>query len=154
MTVYARSVMALAIAGALGTQFAYADDAKSAAPVAAKCDPYKDYACLDSYLGTGVGERMSNYYSLEYGQAAAPADPKAPPSRRDDVSPVAQTIPPMPFTEWPYGGTPPLGASLPNATDSPLMVGLANTGFGKWMADNNIQTYGWIDIGANASTSS
>ena len=64
----------------------------TAAPVAAKCDPYKDYACLDSYLGTRVGERMSNYYSLEYGQATAPADPKAPPSRRDDVAPGAQTI--------------------------------------------------------------
>ena len=150
---HAHSVVALAIAGTLGTQFAYADDAKPAAPVGAKCDPYKDYACLDTYLGTGVGERMSNYYSLEYGQATAPADPKAPPSRRDDVAPGAQTIPPMPFSEWPYGGTPPLGASLPNATDSPLMVGLANTGFGKWMADNNIQTYGWIDVGANASTS-
>jgi hypothetical protein len=147
--------MALAIAGALATPFAYADDAGSsgsASKPGAACDPYKDYSCLDSYLGTGVWERMSNYYTLEYGQAAAPADPKAPPSRRDDVSPVAQTTPPMPFTEWPYGGTPPLGASLPNAADSPLMVGLANTGVGKWMADNNIQTYGWIDVGANLST--
>jgi hypothetical protein len=159
-----RSVMALAIAGAIGMQFAYADDVKSNAvvadvsqnPVSSKpvvaCDPYKDYSCLDSYLGTGFWERMTNYYSLEYGQAAAPADPKAPPSRRDDMTPAAQTAPPMPFTEWPYGGTQPLGASLPNATDSPLMVGLANTGFGKWMANNNIQTYGWIDVGANLST--
>jgi hypothetical protein len=147
--------MMFAIASAVGMQFAYADDAKPNATSSktVACDPYKDYACLDSYLGTGVWERMSNYYSLEYGQAAAPADPKAPPSRRDDVPPAAQTIPPMPFTEWPYGGTPALGASLPNATDSPLMVGLANTGFGKWMADNNIQTYGWIDVGANVSTS-
>jgi hypothetical protein len=140
-----RRLMALAVLGTLGAPFAHAADA-------AGCDPYKDYACLDSKLGTGVWERMSNYYSLEYGQAAAPADPKAPPSRRDDVAPGAQTTPPMPFTEWPYGGTPPLGASLPNATDSPLMVGLANTALGKWMADNNIQTYGWIDVGANLST--
>ena len=142
-----RKVMALAIAGVgvLGMQSAFADDAK--------CDPYKDFSCLDSYLGTGVWERMTNYYSLEYGQAAAPADPKAPASRRDDMTPAAQTAPPMPFTEWPYGGTPALGASTPNATDSPLMVGLANTGFGKWMTDNNIQTYGWIDVGANLSTS-
>ena len=156
------AVMALTIAGvfASGIQPAFAQDAKagSAATVASAsstvaCDPYKDYSCLDSYLGTGVWERMTNYYSLEYGQAAAPADPKAPPSRRDDMTPQAQTTPPMPFTEWPYGGTPPLGASTPNATDSPLMVGLANTGFGKWMTDNNIQTYGWIDVGANISTS-
>jgi len=145
--------MGLAIAGAfaVGAQFAYADDAKPG--TAAACDPYKDYSCLDSYLGTGFWERMTKYYALENGQAAAPADPKAPPSHRvGDFPPAAQTTPPMPFTEWPYGGTPSIGASVPGATDSPLMVGLANTGFGKWMADNNIQTYGWIDVGANVST--
>jgi hypothetical protein len=32
------------------------------------------------------------------------------------------------------------------------MVALANTSFGEWMAKNNIQTYGWIDVGANFST--
>jgi hypothetical protein len=160
-----RNVMALAIAGliAAASQSAFSDDTKPvvAAEAAsdaggqktAVCDPYKDYTCLDSFLGTGVWERMTNYYTLEYGHDGAPVDPKAPPSRRDDQTPAAQTAPPMPFTEWPYGGTSPLGASLPGATDSPLMVGLANTSFGKWMTDNNIQTYGWLDVGANLSTS-
>ncbi|MBV8632950.1 MAG: outer membrane beta-barrel protein [Burkholderiaceae bacterium] len=144
---HTRKLMALAIVSAFASSYAHADD--GAKPAA--CDPYKDYSCLDSYLGTGFWERMGNYYKLEDGQAAAPADPKAPPSRRADYPPAAQTMPPMPFTEWPYGGTSPLGASTPNATDSPLMVALANTGLGKWMADNNIQTYGWIDIGGNVS---
>ena len=148
-----RTVLALAIAGicAAGMHCAYADDAKPGS--AAACDPYKNYSCLDSYLGTGVWQRITNYYTLESGHEAAPVDPNAPPARRDDQTPAAQTAPPMPFTEWPYGGTSPLGASLPGATDSPLMIGLTNTGFGKWMADNNIQTYGWIDVGANLSTS-
>ena len=155
----ARSLMALAVASVVTMPFAYADESKPAevsqdsAKSTRSCDPYKDFSCLDSYLGTGVWERMSNYHALEYGHDTAPVDPKAPPSRRDDVAPGAMTTPPMPFTEWPYGGTSPLGASLPNAVDSPLMVGLANTGFGKWMADNNIQTYGWVDVGANRSTS-
>jgi hypothetical protein len=141
----------LMLAGAcVLSQVAFAGDS---APTAA-CDPYKDYSCLDKNLGTGFWERMSNYYSLEMGQAAAPADPKAPASRRDDFPPAAQTIPPMPFSEWPYGGTIALGSSLPGAADSPLMVGLANTSFGKWMSNNNIQTYGWIDVGYNVSTNS
>ena len=118
-----------------------------------KCDPYKTYDCLDSSLGTGFWERLTNYYSLEMGQAGPPADPNAPASRRSDFPPAAQTTPPMPFTEWPYGGTPALGASVPNAVDSPLMTALADTAFGKWMAENNIQTYGWIDVGMNFSTS-
>ena len=154
-----RAVLALTIAGAFAgsVSSAFAQDVKvtTASPASspAACDPYKDYSCLDSYLGTGVWERMTNYYWLEYGQAAAPADPKAPPSRRDDMTPQAHTTPPMPFTEWPYGGPPPLGASAPNAVDSPLMVGLANTSVGKWLGDNNIQMYGWVDVGANISTS-
>lgn len=158
-------LLALAITGLMATQSACAEETGSAAMAAdaapasvmkkqiAGCDPYKDFSCLDSYLGTGIWERITHYYTLEYGQPAAPADPKAPPSRRDDVTPAAQSTPPMPFTEWPYGGTPALGASLPNATDSPLMVGLANTEFGQWLADNHIQMYGWVDVGANLSTS-
>jgi len=160
-----RSAIQLAIAGVCATAIQeaaakpdplvtpptkYVNAAKKVDP---GCDPYKDYTCLDSYLGNGVWERMSNYYDLEYGREGAPVDPKAPPSRRDDFPPAAQTTSPMPFTEWPYGGTSPLGASIPGATDSPLMVGLANTDFGKWMAANNIQTYGWVDVGANLSTS-
>ena len=49
----------------------------------AKCDPYKDYSCLDSYLGDNVTDRIWNYYKLEWGEAGAPTDPNAQPSRRD-----------------------------------------------------------------------
>ena len=51
---------------------------------AAECDPYKDYSCLDSYLGDGVLERIANYYKLEWGQDGAPTDPNAPASRREN----------------------------------------------------------------------
>src|ERR1700685_1039864 len=68
--------------------------------------PYKKYDCLDEYLGEGFFERLVNYYRLEWGHEAAPSDPKAPPSRRPEteVPPTPQSTPPMPFTEWPYGG--------------------------------------------------
>jgi hypothetical protein len=114
--------------------------------------PYKDYSCLDEYLGDGFFERLVNYYRLELGHEVAPADPKAPPSRRDGWPGTPQSNPPMPFSEWPYGGTQSLGVQRPSATDSPLMVALANTGVGKLMADSNIQVYGWINPGANIST--
>src|ERR1700733_7157762 len=66
-------------------------------------DPYKNYACLDAYLGTDFMSRLVNYYRLEWGHDAAPADPKAPPGRRDYWPATPQAIPPYPFTEWPYG---------------------------------------------------
>jgi hypothetical protein len=116
--------------------------------------PYKNYDCLDAYLGDGFFERLVNYYRLEWGHDVAPADPKALPTHRDGWPTTPQSSPPMPFSEWPYGGTTSIGVTRPNAVDSPLMVALANTALGKAMADTNIQMYGWINPGANISTNS
>jgi hypothetical protein len=126
----------------------------AAAPASAvPCDPYKNYSCMDASLGTGFWERLYNYYALEWGQSGAPVDPKAPESRRADWPPAAQTTPPMPFTEWPYGGTTPIGVTRPGSADSPLMAAIADTSLGKWMGDNNLQFYGWVDVGGNISSS-
>jgi hypothetical protein len=115
-------------------------------------DPYKQYACLDAYLGTGIVERFLNYYSLEWGRASAPSDPNAPPSRIADWPDTPQNTPPMPFTEWPYGGSTAIGVTRPNSVDSPLMVAIANTSVGQWMSDNHFQLYGWVDPGFNVSS--
>ncbi|WMT78807.1 outer membrane beta-barrel protein [Bradyrhizobium sp. Ash2021] len=115
-------------------------------------DPYKNYSCLDPYLGTDFFSRFINYYRLEWGHDAAPADPKAPPSRRDYWPGTPQSIPPYPFTEWPYGGSTALGVTRPSSVDSPLMVALGNTAAGSWMNENHIQVYGWINAGGNFSS--
>jgi hypothetical protein len=114
-------------------------------------DPYKNYNCLDAYLGTDFFSRFINYYRLEWGHEAAPADPKAPPSRRDGWPATPQSIPPYPFTEWPYGGATAIGVTRPSSVDSPLMVALGNTAAGSWMNENHIQVYGWINAGGNLS---
>jgi hypothetical protein len=115
-------------------------------------DPYKNYACLDAYLGTTFAERFLNYYRLEWGHEAPPADPKAPPSRRAYWPATPESTPPYPFTEWPYGGTTSLGVTRPSSIDSPLMVALSNTSVGQWMSDNHLQVYGWVDPSGNLST--
>jgi hypothetical protein len=114
-------------------------------------DPYKNYNCLDAYLGSDFFSRFVNYYRLEWGHDAAPADPKAPPSRREYWPGTPQSIPPYPFTEWPYGGSTALGVTRPSSVDSPLMVALGNTAAGSWMNENHIQVYGWINAGGNLS---
>jgi hypothetical protein len=133
-----------------------ASPAPTVAPVdcSVNPDPYKNYGCLDAYLGSNVAVRLFNYYKLEMGQSAAPSDPAAPPGRRADWPTTPETTPPMPFTEWPYGGTTNLGVNRPNSVDSPLMVAIENTGVGKFLTDNNIQVYGWVDTGGNLSTNS
>jgi hypothetical protein len=125
-----------------------------AADQAQSCDPYKDYSCLDKALGDNFFDRLYHYYTLEMGHASAPADPNAPPSHRAGWPSTPESTPPMPFTEWPYGATTSLGVSTPNAVDSPFMAAIANTSTGKWMQDNHIQAYGWVNGGFNISTNS
>jgi hypothetical protein len=127
-----------------------ADAGKGACPYGG--DPYKDYSCLDPYLGTDFFSRFINYYRLEWGHDAAPADPKAPPSRRDYWPTTPQSTPPMPFAEWPYGGSTNLGVTRTSSVDSPLMNAMSNTPFGQWLNDAHIQVYGWVDPGGNLST--
>ena len=118
------------------------------------CDPYVNYKCLDTYLGDNPIVRFYRYYELEWGKGVAPSDPSAPPGRRSDAAWPAtpQSSPPMPFTEWPYGGTTNLGVTRPSSVDSPLMNALGNTGVGSWMNENHIQVYGWLNAGGNLST--
>jgi hypothetical protein len=144
--------VSLAAMGLVGS--AYAADASMPTKVPTcngVVDPYKNYACLDTYLGTGFAERLFNYYRLEWGHDAAPADPKAPPSRRAYWPATPETIPPYPFTEWPYGGSTSLGVTRPSSVDSPLMNALGNTSVGSWMNENHIQVYGWVNAGGNLS---
>jgi hypothetical protein len=149
--------LALAVPGGIAaTGAAQAADvsSRSKAPIDCKAPdaPYKNYDCLDAYLGDGFFERLVNYYKLEWGHEGPPADPKAPPARRAGWPDAPATAPPFPFTEWPYGGSTSIGVTRPSSADSPLMVALANTQVGKLMNDNNLQIYGWINGGGNIST--
>jgi hypothetical protein len=97
--------------------------------------------------------RLYHAYADEWGKASAPADPEAPPSRRaSPFPPQPETQPPYPFTDWPIGGLNPIGASIPNAVDSPLMKALDDEPVGKALQDAHIQIYGWVEAGANGST--
>jgi hypothetical protein len=118
------------------------------------CDPYLNYSCLDAYLGDDVATRFFRYYQLEWGKGVAPSDPSAPPGRRSDAAwpTTPESSPPMPFTEWPYGGTQNIGVTRPNSVDSPLMVALGNTQLGQAMSDAHVQVYGWVAPAGNLSS--
>jgi hypothetical protein len=129
-----------------------------AAPLAAHAQvaadgPATSSAASPTPADGNVMSRMLDYYKLEWGKTGPPADPNAPAGRRADYPPQPEPQPPYPFTEWPYGAASNLGATRPNSVDSPLMVGLGPTKLGHWMQDAHIQAYGWIEVGANASTS-
>jgi len=109
---------------------------------------------VNQAIGTNPVERFVKYYGAEWGKSTPPVDPSAPPSVRPGWPAPPMTTPPMPFTDWPYGGATAIGDNRTASVDSPLMVALAPTDLGKAMAASGIQTYGWVDVGGNLSTSS
>jgi len=135
-------VSAVALTAAAPMQAARAD---SSVPGVMKDD--------GGFFGRFIQAYKDEWYKLP------PADPNAPCSHRPcpgDKSvfpPAPETAPPYPFTEWPMGGVSNIGASVPNAVDSPLMKALAPTDVGKALDAAHIQMYGWVNPGANISTS-
>jgi hypothetical protein len=71
------------------------------------------------------------------------------PQRRGLPAPV--TNPPFPFADWPYGGSPVIGA--PWTQSSPLMQAIWSGSSGDWWKKTGIQIYGWLNFGFNVSTS-
>jgi opacity protein-like surface antigen len=96
--------------------------------------------------------RLYHAYADEWGLDAPISDPNAPPSRRAYFPPAPTSQPPYPFTEWSFGGSQAIGATTPNSVDAPLMKALSPTPAGKWLEDNHIQIYGWINPGFNISS--
>lgn len=76
-------------------------------------------------------------------------DDTAEPPRRGFPAPVSS--PPYPFSDWPYGGSPVIGA--PDTNVGPLMTALYTGESGQWWQNSRIKIYGWMNGGFNVSTS-
>jgi hypothetical protein len=59
--------------------------------------------------------------------------------------------PPFPFSDWPYGGSPVIGASWTQS--SPLMQALWTGPHGEAWKKSGVQIYGWFNGGFNVSSS-
>jgi hypothetical protein len=102
----------------------------------------------------GFWARFAQAYWADWHPSAAPssiapASPSAEPEYRGYPQP--ETDPPYPFTSWPMGGTVNIGYN--NATSYPLTTALQNSPHGDWWKRENIEIYGWFDLGMNISTS-
>ena len=71
------------------------------------------------------------------------------PPRRGYPAPVDG--PPFPFSDWPYGGSPVIGASWTQS--SPLMQAIWSGPNGDAWKKSAIQIYGWLNGGFNVSSS-
>jgi Putative beta-barrel porin-2, OmpL-like. bbp2/Carboxypeptidase regulatory-like domain len=71
------------------------------------------------------------------------------PPRRGLPSPL--NSPPFPNSDWPYGGSPDIGA--PDTNVPPLMQALYGGSDGKAWEDSRVKVYGWLEGSLNLSTS-
>jgi hypothetical protein len=66
--------------------------------------------------------------------------------------PPPYDVPPMPSADYPYGGNPGM-CQDGTPVNGPLMRALAPTSVGKFLTDNKIAVYGWIEPSGNFSSS-
>lgn len=93
----------------------------------------------------GFLRRLVRYYHDDWllppASSSAPASPT--PQKRGLPSPLDS--PPLPSSDWGYGGSPDIGA--PDSNSYPLMTAING-------AKSRSKIYGWIEPGVNVSTSS
>ena len=70
---------------------------------------------------------------------------------RRGLSPPPESVPPWPYSTWPMGGTPAIGYE--NIYYGPLMDAIWCGKNGKQWKDSRFTIYGWLEPGANISTS-
>lgn len=96
--------------------------------------------------GEGFFKRLFNAYVQDWKGTAASGPP---PAYRGYPAPIDS--PPFPFSVWPYGGSPVIGQPWTNSP--PLMQALWSGPNGEAWKASGIQIYGWLNFGANVSTS-
>ena len=104
---------------------------------------------IELTLNEQHGHFFGRFFKAYTDDWKAPADGGPEPPYRGDPMPTSN--PPFPFTTWPMGGTVAIG--YPAATSYPLTTAIYGSKHGDWLKKANIQIYGWVDVGANLSTS-
>jgi hypothetical protein len=96
----------------------------------------------------GFFRRFIRAYKDDW-KAASNTSSGPAPKFRGFPAPVSN--PPFPFTVWPYGGSVVIGQPWTQA--GPLMTAIWGGSNGDWWKKSGIQIYGWLNAGANESTS-
>lgn len=95
------------------------------------------------------GDRLAAAYGRALGWDGDPPDTE--PNWRKGLQAPGISSPPYPFANWPMGGTQNIGYE--NLYNGPLMDAIWCGPNGQEMKDNRFTVYGWIEPGANLSTS-
>ena len=93
----------------------------------------------------GFFRRLTKYYHDDWFPPPQPPAAQAAPAPQKRGLPSPLDSPPLPSSDWGYGGSPDIGA--PDGNSYPLMTAING-------AKSRSKIYGWIEPGVNGSTSS
>jgi Putative beta-barrel porin-2, OmpL-like. bbp2 len=120
----------------------------SAAPAARHPqDPIE--GCAKGSENQSFAERLVESYKTHL--ALNGGDPAVPPTNVLGGSEVPESSPPWPYSTWNIGGSPAIGVE--NLYSSALMDALYCGKDGQELKDSRFTVYGWLEPGANLSTS-
>ena len=105
--------------------------------------------CTKGSENTGFYQRLKSSYESHL--AWNGPEPGAPPIRVAGGAEVPESNPPWPYATWNLGGTPAIGVE--NMYYSALMDALYCGADGQAWKDSRFTVYGWVEPGANVSTS-
>lgn len=119
----------------------------SASPATSSGGPVD--GCAKGSENTGFYQRLKASYESHL--AWNGPDPGAPPIKVAGGAEAPESIPPWPYATWNVGGTPAIGVE--NMYYSALMDALYCGADGQALKDSRFTVYGWVEPGANVSTS-
>jgi len=105
--------------------------------------------CAANSAKQSLSDRFVSAYSDYLAWNGDPAD--TPPNWREGYQPPPVSSAPMPFSNWPIGGTENIGYE--NMYNGQLMEAIWCGEDGKKWKDSRVTVYGWINAGGNVSTS-
>lgn len=124
-----------------------AGGARADGPAAGEPGPIE--GCTPGSASAGLADRLRTAYAAHLG--AGGGDAGAPAPTIAGVTPVPESSPPWPYATWNIGGTNVMGVD--NLTASALMDALYCGPSGQRLKDSRFTVFGWLDAGANLSSS-
>src|SRR5271165_6990494 len=140
-TIFARSTLLCAL---LATGILHRDSGRLHAQTVAEVSPsVLTGSAPDPVQGQkderqGFFHRWMRAYAEDW-KGTAPEVPEAP--RRGFPAPLSS--PPFPFSDWPYGGSPVIGA--PDTAGGPLVTAIYGGKDGQWWESSRVKIYGWVN---------
>ncbi len=105
--------------------------------------------CAAGSQDRSFAQRLADSYQMHLGWNGG--DASAPPTLVAGGAEVPESSPPWPYSTWNVGGTPAIGVE--NMYYNALMDALYCGANGQELKDSRFTVYGWVEPGANVSTS-